>query len=166
MEDALCFLFPALSFGMAKPSSDPKVKLFIVLSLAGLITTIISILRMLAIQDNANGMGDLTNIVTYSSIELNTGIIMCCLPYFSRFVEKLLPSFRCFKASPGMYTSRNTNTGRRQSTSENEEELRALKNEREQRQVIRKTWEITVDNSKREIIRTPDTAHMAPRSCC
>ncbi|KAF2157325.1 hypothetical protein K461DRAFT_15086 [Myriangium duriaei CBS 260.36] len=50
----------------------------------GLSTTAFSILRMASIYKNANGSGDLTDLVQYGCIEINVGIITSCLPFVRR----------------------------------------------------------------------------------
>ncbi|KAF4547201.1 Hypothetical protein D9617_53g017720 [Elsinoe fawcettii] len=134
LEDALCFLFPVW-FLISAPKVSIRERdqqrsrlLLIVLSAAGLLTTVVSITRASYINENSNGKGDLTGVVTCSSAELSVGIIMSCLPFFTPIINRV--SSRLFPIEKSAHGGTSLNRSADGGGNKDEEELPVLGIER------------------------------------
>ncbi|KAF4551511.1 Hypothetical protein D9617_13g100110 [Elsinoe fawcettii] len=87
LSDIVIFLLPIRMIRFLSLPTMKKMQICVIFGL-GLFTTVFSILRAAAIPNIAYGNGDSTNLVLYSDIELNVGIITSCLPYIRKLFER------------------------------------------------------------------------------
>ncbi|PSK46165.1 hypothetical protein B9Z65_5133 [Elsinoe australis] len=87
LSDVIIFLLPIRMIRFLSLPPKKKAQICVMFGL-GLFTTVFSILRAAAIPNIAYGNGDSTNLVLYSDIELNVGVITSCLPYLRKLFER------------------------------------------------------------------------------
>ncbi|PNS16043.1 hypothetical protein CAC42_4444 [Sphaceloma murrayae] len=85
--DVVIFLLPIWIIYHVRMEKRKKRQICITFGL-GLFTTVFSILRAAAIPNIAYGDGDPTDLVLYSIVELNVGIITSCFPYLRILLER------------------------------------------------------------------------------
>ncbi|CZT20139.1 uncharacterized protein RCC_05996 [Ramularia collo-cygni] len=97
--DVTIFLLPIPLIRRLRLDRATKTGLIIVFAL-GLITTVLSILRLQQIPRIVNGDGDTTKFTVRGSMELNVGIITSCLPFLRPVFRHLPPKFlACFSTN-------------------------------------------------------------------
>ncbi|KAF2228088.1 hypothetical protein BDZ85DRAFT_11772 [Elsinoe ampelina] len=87
LSDLVIFLLPIRMIRFLSLPPKKKMQICVMFGL-GLFTTVFSVLRAAAIPNIAYGNGDSTNLVLYSDIELNVGIITSCLPYLRKLFDR------------------------------------------------------------------------------